>query len=141
VPTTDENVFVVRPDDGEPVLLDLNDGSTVAPAERPELILACEREYESDDLYGELITADGERHRYRRATPDDVRQLCDASGDVIEPAELIATGELTPDWFGYHPNLDDDQEREGADQWAVWVTPDGTLHGAGPASDARTTAR
>jgi hypothetical protein len=138
VPTSDDAVFVVRPEGAEPVLLDVDDGSTAAPAERPELILACEREYQPDDLYGELITSDGERDRYRRATPEEVWQPCDASGDVVEPAELIATGELTPDWFGYHPDLPDDQEPEGADRWAVWATPDGTLHGAGPAGDART---
>lgn len=141
VPTTDETVFVVRPEGAEPLLLDVDDGSTVAPTERPELIVACERDYQDDDLFGELITSDGGPDRYRRATPDDVWQLCDVSGEVIEPAEHMATGALTPDWFGYHPGLDDDQEPEGADRWAVWVTPDGTLHGAGPAGDAQTTAR
>jgi hypothetical protein len=140
VPTTDETVFVVRPEGAEPLLLDVDDGSTVAATEQPDLFLACEREYEDDDLYGELATSEGERDRYRRATRDDVWQLCDVSGDAIEPAELIAGGDLTPDWFGYDPDLDD-QEPEGADRWAVWVTPDGILHGAGPASDARTTAR
>jgi hypothetical protein len=73
--------------------------SDQARADTPALILACEHEHENADLIGALITADGGRLDYRRAHNDDLFRLCDASGNVIDPSEILETGELTTDWF------------------------------------------
>jgi hypothetical protein len=140
MPTSDESVALVQPNGADPLLLDFDDGSSVALGERPELIVACERDYDPDDIHGELDFSQEERREYLRATEEALFALCDASGNVVDPADLLGTGELTPEWFGLHPDLEDGEEREGADRWAVWVTPDGTLHGAGPADEARNTA-
>lgn len=126
--TSDDDLFVLRPFERAPKLLDAVSGDLVEP--EGEVLVGCELDGEEDAAFVTLRTYDGDEADY--LTTYDPRGVCDLEGEVVDPVAHFRAGNPVPEWFGLARATDPDASEYGGlvDGTILWAGVDRVLRGA-----------
>ncbi len=140
--TSDANLVVINPVEGESRLLDLERGELADVTDDDDLVVACEVPDEASARSVVLETFDGEENDY--IVTNGSLGLCDLAGDSVDVLDHLGSVDAPP-WFGLARSTDADAHTDvdGAgevDGFVLWTAADRILRGSrhlSPAARAR----